>query len=301
MPDFGIMRGFGSKLFSDKLVAGQLPTQLGLIGSLDIAPPILDVYPNAAAAYSVRKLRTAYTGSAIRVRRSSDNAEQNIGFDGLGNLDTTALTSFCSGTNGFVTTWYDQSGNSRNATQTTAVNQPQIFSSGTTITDNSRPSLYHPANKEWFAITDPFNVTNFTAMWVSRRLTTSGTSSIILAGVGYFGDDVNNSGNPTVANQVDYIISTTRGNTSATGLQTAQHLSYTNKRNSTQAVGQFNNSNNTYNNSVSPNFTGIYSIAQYSPSYNYAGYIQEIIIYSNDQSANRTGMSNNINSYYGIY
>lgn len=33
MPDFGIMRGFGSKLFSDKLVAGQLPTQLGLIGS----------------------------------------------------------------------------------------------------------------------------------------------------------------------------------------------------------------------------------------------------------------------------
>lgn len=33
MPDFGIMRGFGSKLFSDKLFAGQLPTQLGLIGS----------------------------------------------------------------------------------------------------------------------------------------------------------------------------------------------------------------------------------------------------------------------------
>lgn len=33
MPDFGIFRGFGSKLFSDKLYAGQLPTQLGLIGS----------------------------------------------------------------------------------------------------------------------------------------------------------------------------------------------------------------------------------------------------------------------------
>ena len=35
MPDFGIFRGFGSKLFSDKLYAGQVPTQLGLIGSLD--------------------------------------------------------------------------------------------------------------------------------------------------------------------------------------------------------------------------------------------------------------------------
>ena len=33
MPDFGIMRGFNDKLFGDKLVAGQLPTHLGLIGS----------------------------------------------------------------------------------------------------------------------------------------------------------------------------------------------------------------------------------------------------------------------------
>ena len=81
---------------------------------------LLDLYPSAAAAYSVRLLRTAYTGSAIRVRRSSDNAEQNIGFTALGNLDESSLTSFCSGTDGFVTTWYDQSGNGRNATQSTA-------------------------------------------------------------------------------------------------------------------------------------------------------------------------------------
>jgi hypothetical protein len=33
MPDFGIFRGFNEKLFGDKLLAGQLPTQLGLIGS----------------------------------------------------------------------------------------------------------------------------------------------------------------------------------------------------------------------------------------------------------------------------
>jgi len=30
---------------------------------------LLDDYPSAAAAYSLRKLRTAYSGSAIRVRR----------------------------------------------------------------------------------------------------------------------------------------------------------------------------------------------------------------------------------------
>jgi hypothetical protein len=40
---------------------------------------LLDTYTNAAVAFSLRKLRTAYTGAAIRVRRSSDNAEQDIG------------------------------------------------------------------------------------------------------------------------------------------------------------------------------------------------------------------------------
>jgi hypothetical protein len=39
----------------------------------------------------LRKLRNAYTGNAIRVRRSSDNAEADIGFTANGDLDTTAL------------------------------------------------------------------------------------------------------------------------------------------------------------------------------------------------------------------
>lgn len=91
---------------------------------------LLDLYPSASVAYSLRKLSSTYTGNAIRVRRASDNTEQNIGFDALGNLDTTALTSFCSGTNGFVTTWYDQSGNGSNVTQPTANLQARIVSGG---------------------------------------------------------------------------------------------------------------------------------------------------------------------------
>ncbi|NBX50724.1 hypothetical protein EBT25_12485 [bacterium] len=128
---------------------------------------LLDAYPNAAAAYSVRLLRTAYTGSAIRVRRSSDNAEQDIYFDANGNLDTAQLTTFCSGTNGFVTTWYDQSGNGRDATQTTATNQAQIVNSGSVINVNSKPSLQFDGSNDKFLWTyqwanqafDNFNVT----------------------------------------------------------------------------------------------------------------------------------------------
>jgi hypothetical protein len=54
---------------------------------------LLDTYTGAAVAYSLRQLRTAYTGAAIRVRRSSDNAEQDIGFVG-GDLDTTSMLNF---------------------------------------------------------------------------------------------------------------------------------------------------------------------------------------------------------------
>jgi hypothetical protein len=49
----------------------------------DIAQP--------AAAYSVRKVRTAYTGSAMTVRRDFDDVTFDVGFDGNGNLDTGSL------------------------------------------------------------------------------------------------------------------------------------------------------------------------------------------------------------------
>jgi hypothetical protein len=132
MPDFGIFRGFNEKLFGDKLYAGQLPINLGLIGSEEVFDftGLLDDYPNAAAAFSLRKLRRGYTGSCIRVRRASDNSEQNIGFTLFGGLDISALTTFCSGTDGFVKTLYDQSGSANNITQVTSADQPKIVSSG---------------------------------------------------------------------------------------------------------------------------------------------------------------------------
>ena len=61
---------------------------------LQTATYLLDSYSGAAAAYSLRKLKSTYVGSAIRVRRSGDNVELNIGFDGSGNLDTSSLLSF---------------------------------------------------------------------------------------------------------------------------------------------------------------------------------------------------------------
>jgi hypothetical protein len=91
---------------------------------------LLDEYPNAAAAYSVRRLSSTYEGALIRVREDSGDTEADIGFDANGNLDTAALLAHCGVNSGFVVTWYDQSGNTNNAQQTTASIQPQIVSSG---------------------------------------------------------------------------------------------------------------------------------------------------------------------------
>jgi trimeric autotransporter adhesin len=93
-----------------------------------------------AVAYSLRRLYASYTGAAIRVRRSSDNAQIDIGFIGE-HLDVLALLVFVGSGDGFVTIWYDQSGNGRHATQTTAANQPQIVSNGAIITEGGRPLI----------------------------------------------------------------------------------------------------------------------------------------------------------------
>ena len=78
---------------------------------------LLDDYgDDAYLAWSLRKLRSTYTGSAIRVRRASDDAELDIGFvDNY--LDTASLNTFLGGGQGRLYTWYDQSeGTIRNST-----------------------------------------------------------------------------------------------------------------------------------------------------------------------------------------
>lgn len=113
--------------------------------SINLSVPILDqISTSPSSAYSLRKLRTGYTGFAVRVRRSSDNSEQNIGFIG-NNFDIASLTSFVGANTGFVTTLYDQSGSGINLTQATALNQPVIVSAGVFQNGVTFPDLTHLA------------------------------------------------------------------------------------------------------------------------------------------------------------
>lgn len=89
---------------------------------------------SALAGWSIPyRLRAAATNDKILVRRSSDST--TLAIPVVSNeLDTATLLTFCSGTDGFVVTVYDDSGNARDLTQATTANQPQIVSSGSLIT-----------------------------------------------------------------------------------------------------------------------------------------------------------------------
>lgn len=92
-------------------------------------------------ALSLRQLSASYTGPAIRVRRSSDNTEIDIGFTAEGDLDTTSLLDFCGSGDGFISIWYDQSGNGFNATRSGAAGQPRIVSAGVLDLMGTKPGV----------------------------------------------------------------------------------------------------------------------------------------------------------------
>lgn len=111
------------------------------IGVVSTPAFLLDLTSHVPArAYSTRRLSSAYIGPLIRVRRSSDNAEQDIYASGL-EVDTVALTTFVGANDGFVTKMYDQSGNSQDATQTTTGDQKSIVVGGVIQLMGSKPSI----------------------------------------------------------------------------------------------------------------------------------------------------------------
>jgi hypothetical protein len=277
-----------------------------------LAPSLLlDLYPSAAAAYSLRKLRTDYTGSAIRVRRASDNTEQDIGFSN-NQLDTSSLTTFCSGTNGFVETWYDQSGNANNSTQTTAVDQPVIVSGGSVLTLNSKPSVLF--SSDYMNISSNFwtYTGDSTVFHASLNNHTSYQSLISYyegvntsLGVQYtkfpntatnVSTDVYAPGgvatNNTQSANIQYLVSMRWKNwsTHKTNGDTIIAINGAN-----QAFTAYGNNPSTWAN------TGATRIGRFDTS-NWSGEIQELVIYTSGfTQSDIDGVESNINTYYAIY
>lgn len=135
-------------------------TKGGPIITSSAASLLFDDYQNPLAGYSLRKLKRTYSGPAVTVRRESDNQNIDVGFSG-NQLDVTSLENFCSGTNGFVSVWYDQSGTGKHLYQNFEVYQPKIVSNGTTIKNNNKPAVeFEETDGQWMAVEQPYSVSN---------------------------------------------------------------------------------------------------------------------------------------------
>lgn len=117
---------------------------------LPFVGPMDSYTSDLAGLWSVsRRLLTSYTGPLIRVRRSSDDAELDIGNVG-GALDQSALLSFVGGNSAYIRTVYDQSGVGINYIQTTNSKQFRIVNSGTVEQNEGVPAALAIAGSETF-------------------------------------------------------------------------------------------------------------------------------------------------------
>ena len=272
---------------------------------------LLDQYSGAVGAYSLRYLSASYTGNVILVRRSSDDAEQGFTPDEI--TDGT-LTTFCAAGDGLVKTWYDQSGNGNNATQSAPTNQPHIVSSGSLLTQGTKPyTQYRTANSQFMNF-PPGLLPGTTAKssFVTAKIAISSTAIggntlySLRSGVVGTGSAWNvciESANPfvRVSGAVSY---------NYTDSDTTYSI-FTNifpGGGTTDDIEMFQNGSKlTLNSSTSATINTVGSTEGIIGDYgNAAGRysdinMQEIILFNADQSANRAGIETNINNYYGIF
>ena len=276
----------------------------------------------ASAAYSVRRLNGNYTGAAIQVERSSDNTTQDIGFDSNGDLDESALSTFCSGTVCKVRTWYGQeasggTGSGNDAVQTVHANQPTIYTGGAIVKENGRVAVDFDGSTNVLtntALQNSFEgaAQAFTMLHVAQTDDTSNFqySFSLLDGANatpsqndQFGLILAND-NKSGGFIRDYSTSTTSFPKSSAAVGTSQHLNTAVNTGSTLSVY----ASGTAGDSVSVNYPalafdyasvgGRYGGSTPSSDTLWNGKIQEILAYASDKSTDRTSIESNIGDYF---
>jgi hypothetical protein len=308
----------------------------------------------AAAAYSVRRLSSS-TGALIRVRRVTgvgntgnddeadfsydsnnelsldspiSNADAGVNSTTLGSFlnvgtvsgvtypDTDSLTNTAEG---YCDSWYDQSGNSNDAIQSTPGSQPPIHS-GTVntdlITENGKPALDFDATNDLpistqfltnpatdpekhvvcvlsptrrytgpYSIRQPydFSQTSSGTVYVGMtiREAAGGVRTIIVTDNTGAAKEESSADTTQQQNLVSHSMDLTSGARVQNAYLNGSLMTGT-------AVG--------YNSGSANQISNAYSFVR-----DYTGSMQELIVWNADKTSERTDIDSNINSYYTIY
>jgi len=193
---------------------------------------------------------------------------------------------------GFVTSWYDQSGNDNHATQSTAGSQPKIVDGGTLVSDGikfdgaddllSGPDLLlGTASRSLFVLARPTSIVSSPIVDLRSTTTTGGSYALTPEiAIRCYGPTWVSSTPASIL--VKNLISSiyTSGN-----LHSGNSV-YLDGESITRTSGT---------DGVLVDATGNLSVG------GSGGFISEIIVYNSDQSSNRAAIETNINNYYDIY
>jgi len=190
---------------------------------------------------------------------------------------------------GFVETWYDQSGNSNNAVQATAGSQPKIVNAGSLLADG----LTFDGSDDSMATTSAINSTNIAIACVSKSANnaTAGIFSML---------DGFNDGHEALYLAGEIRIASNSSDLDVSITTTNQNLYFANYDGSTQSLSSNGGTPSTKSTSQTISVSSVAQIGSRSGGNRLNGSIEEIIVYTADQSANRTALETNILSHYGI-
>jgi hypothetical protein len=275
---------------------------------------LLDDYP-ASNAYSVRLLTNDYTGALVRIRRDSDNSEKDFYPDGSNVLSMTSedgagtsLSTWITTDSGYVTTWYDQEG-SVDVTQGSAATQPRVVNAGTLETKGSISCLN-------FDTTDKLSDATGTSALDSGSSSTVAcvTASELSSGFTYYYQTNATSSVNAVrwgaldrrTNKRCLIIYSPGATLNAADM--SARIDNQDQRllidivDSSKNMSAFENGNTGGTDSYTGDYTNNELIV--GGNHTTAGgdqRMQEFIVWASDQSANRSSIESDINSYYSIW
>ena len=283
-------------------------------------PGLLDLVPGAAAAYSLRSLSRSYAGPVVTVRRSSDDAEEDFT---AAEVSDGTLAAFCGAGDGFVKTWHSQTG-SNDATQTTAGYQPKIVSSGVVVTEEGKPAIQfdgsddflvggsagnfnelHNGNAAVFAVLSVGLTSNPAALYVIAATSDIDSTQV---GTQIFYDDRAGINNNAYRVAIQRGVSGTSPGAITHGdvispqqqFLLSQLLDVANATADERLSAYINSSSRLAGNvstttpSASSSTSALYIGRAPGGLYEFAGHMQELIVYTSDQTANRQLIEGNI-------